>query len=73
MSIVHTHQPDVHPGLLGHLAAAFRAFFHAVMTMAEQSPRMREIDRLQAMSDADLAALGLTRDRIIQHVFRDRI
>ncbi len=73
MSIVHTHQHDAHPGLLGHLAAPFRAFFAAVVTMAEQSPRMREIGRLQAMSDADLAALGLTRDRIIQHVFRDKI
>lgn len=73
MAIIHTHQHAGTSGLLDHLAAPFRTIFNALVTMAEQSPRMREIERLQAMSDADLAARGLTRDRIIQHVFRDKI
>lgn len=34
--------------------------------------RTEQIERLEAMSDADLADLGLTRDQIVLHVFRDR-
>lgn len=31
------------------------------------------IEALEAKSDAELAAMGLTRDRIVPHVFRDRL
>jgi hypothetical protein len=30
----------------------------------------REAERLQMLSDAELAKLGLTRDRIVHHAFR---
>jgi uncharacterized protein YjiS (DUF1127 family) len=30
----------------------------------------REVERLQMLSDAELAKLGLTRDRIVHHAFR---
>lgn len=33
--------------------------------------RQQEIARLQALSDAELAKLGLTRDGIVRHVLRD--
>lgn len=33
--------------------------------------RMTQIARLQAMSDEDLSALGMKRDEIVHHVFRD--
>ena len=33
--------------------------------------RIGEINRLNAMSDAELAAIGVARDRIPHHVFRD--
>lgn len=33
--------------------------------------RMREIQNLNACSDAQLARMGLTRDEIPHHVFRD--
>ncbi len=33
--------------------------------------RTDQIEALEAMSDAELAALGLDRDRIVLHVFRD--
>ena len=33
--------------------------------------RVREMVRLHRLSDAELAALGLTRDGIAGHVFRD--
>lgn len=35
--------------------------------------RRAEVDRLQAKSDAQLAEMGLSRDRIVHHVFRDLI
>jgi uncharacterized protein YjiS (DUF1127 family) len=33
--------------------------------------RMAEIERLHNMSDAELAAIGVKRDEIVQYVFRD--
>lgn len=33
--------------------------------------RTREIERLNAMSDAELNAIGVKRDEIVHHVFRD--
>lgn len=39
----------------------------------ELRARTDEIQRLNAMSDAQLAKLGLTRDGIVRHVFRDQL
>lgn len=38
----------------------------------ESQSRIRQIESLNAKSDAELAKLGITRDRIPYHVFRDR-
>ena len=62
-----------------HAAAArtsgFGAFFsrigRALDTYAQSSRRMRDFERLNAKSDAQLAEMGLTRDKIAHHVFRD--
>lgn len=35
--------------------------------------RMREIERLKCLSDAELAELGITRDEITRYVWADRI
>lgn len=35
--------------------------------------RRAEIEALEAKSDEELARMGLTRDRIVAHVFRDMI
>jgi hypothetical protein len=35
--------------------------------------RLDQVDALRAKSDAELAGMGLTRDRIVHHVFRDRM
>ncbi len=40
---------------------------------AASGAMQREIDRLKAKSDAELAALGLTRDAIVRHVYRDEL
>lgn len=45
----------------------------AVARSFRRASRRDQIDALNAKSDAELAAMGLTRDRIVQHVFRDVI
>lgn len=52
--------------ILAHVAALFTA-------IAEAQSRSDEIQRLQALSDQELAKRGLTRDRIVHHVFRDKL
>jgi len=51
--------------MLAPLSAGFVRFM-------EQQSRSAEIARLRALDDADLAAQGISRDRIVYHVFRDR-
>lgn len=43
------------------------------LTWLDLRSRRERIERLHALSDAELAALGLTRDQIVMHVFRDRL
>ncbi|MDU8912036.1 DUF1127 domain-containing protein [Aestuariicoccus sp. MJ-SS9] len=45
--------------------------FAGMMKIAENNPRLRRARALQALSDAQLAELGLTRETIAHHVFRD--
>ncbi|MDQ7776554.1 hypothetical protein [Paracoccus aminovorans] len=63
------HAPRL-PALFDRLLAAFRRGGEADFARLS---RRAEIEALQAKSDAQLAELGLTRDRIVHHVFADRI
>ena len=60
-------------GLGARLAAPFLAFGRILMKIAEANSRFEQVQRLQSLSDEDLAARGLTRDGIVRHVFRDRM
>lgn len=42
-----------------------------MVRVGEANSRSDQIERLSAMSDAELARRGITRDRIVQYVFRD--
>ena len=53
------------------LAAPFVAFGNAVVKLSEASSRAQLVEKLQNMSDAELAERGITRDQIVHHVFRD--
>ncbi len=48
------------------IGAAFEAY-------AYRYGRLDQVDALRAKSDAELRAMGLTRDRIVHYVYRDRI
>ncbi len=58
------------PGPLRRALAGIAAGFTALL---EAQSRQAELERLRAKSDADLAAMGLTRDQIPEYVFRDFI
>ncbi len=51
-------------GLRAWFARAFEAY-------TRRRSRIDQIEALQSLSDAQLAARGLRRDQIVQHVFRD--
>ena len=49
----------------------FTSIGNGLMKAAEASSRTRQIDVLQSKSDAELAELGIKRDDIVRHVFKD--
>ena len=57
--------------VLAAVADALTGVNQAIAVSRDCDARLRQIDKLQAKSDADLAEMGLTRDDIVRHVFRD--
>ncbi|MEX5578392.1 hypothetical protein [Pseudophaeobacter sp. A-200-2] len=57
--------------VLAILAAPFVAFGRVMIALGEANTRSQKVQRLMAMSDAELAERGLTRDKIVHHVFSD--
>ncbi len=62
-------ETDTQPGALRRF---FRGIGNGMVTYMERQSRAGQIQRLQAKSDAELARMGLNRDQIVRHVFRDR-
>lgn len=50
------------------LAAPFVGIGRFLITLAEASPRMRQLEKLGRMSDADLQERGLTREDEIRRI-----
>ncbi|MGE4325393.1 MAG: hypothetical protein AB7E21_14825 [Pseudodonghicola sp.] len=59
------------------ISRPFVAFGHGLWAwmerIAEANSRQDQIKYLQSLSDAELAQRGIKRDRIVYHVFADRI
>ncbi|WP_146065175.1 DUF1127 domain-containing protein [Albidovulum inexpectatum] len=68
-----TYREHSHHGLLQLLAAPFAALGRILIRIAESSRAMREIERLNQMSDEELAARGLTRDGEIRRIFAGQL
>ncbi|SFD93417.1 DUF1127 domain-containing protein [Roseivivax sediminis] len=49
----------------------FGRILDAMVIIAESNPRLRRVEQLQAMSDEKLAEMGLKREDIVRHVFKD--
>ncbi|MGJ8603436.1 MAG: DUF1127 domain-containing protein [Marivita sp.] len=60
----HDEKPGFFTRLLNGLSEGF-------VQVAEANIRIREVERLQALSDETLAAKGLKREDIVRYVFRD--
>jgi phosphotransferase system HPr-like phosphotransfer protein len=58
-------------GLHARVAAVFAGLGQGVNAAGLKRARLRAIVRLEARSDAELARIGLTREGIAAHVFRD--
>ena len=70
--MAHTAQPTTFGiSILHALAAPFTAIGKAMVAVAEASSRQDQVAYLESLSDEELADKGLTRDRIVMHVFRD--
>lgn len=61
-----TTAPAINP-----IAGVFNRILDALISVSETNHRVREVERLQAMSDDQLAKRGLRREDIARHVFRD--
>ncbi len=51
--------------------AFFAAFARGMERYIERKSRSAQVQQLEAKSDAELAAMGLKREQIALHVFRD--
>jgi uncharacterized protein YjiS (DUF1127 family) len=49
------------------------AFVRGMDAYIERHSRSRQIESLNAMSDEQLATIGVKRDQITRHVFRDQL
>ncbi|WP_249306185.1 DUF1127 domain-containing protein [Rhodobacter capsulatus] len=59
-------------GVAARLSRLPSALGEGLVEVLETGARLREVTRLRAMSDAELALHHITRDEIVPHVFRDR-
>ncbi|MEO0917881.1 MAG: hypothetical protein AAFY31_13005 [Pseudomonadota bacterium] len=64
------HPRFIHQVWLG-LITTVQIVGRALTVNASAEARLRQVQNLQAMTDDELASLGIERDRIVQHVFRD--
>ncbi len=73
MSVIDLNTQKLHDRTLrARVDAFFATLGQGVNAYLERQSRIEEIERLAALSDAELAARGIARDGIVQHVFRDR-
>lgn len=47
------------------------AIWNGLIAMSSSDQRLKQAEKLQAKSDAELAEMGLERSEIVRHVFRD--
>ncbi len=67
----YTTQIDVTPAKRGIFQSLFALFASGMVTQSYQMSRRAQIEALEAKSDEELAEIGLRRDEIAYHVFRD--
>jgi len=66
-----TSHPAVSFPVLGYVSRFFTAIGTGLVRMGENNSRFRQIEALQAMSDAQLAERGIKREDIVRVVYGD--
>lgn len=62
------------PGYFGRsVLGFFSKIGHGLLAIAEANPRVKKMDYLSSLSDAELAAKGLKRQDIARHVFANKM
>ena len=56
---------------LEQVASLFKSFGNAIVYAGEASSRVHRIEALEAKTDVELANMGIKRDEIVHHVFKD--
>lgn len=69
-NLIDTHN-DTRARLMARVDAFFAAMGQGINAYMHRKSRMDQIEALNAMSDAELAGIGITRDDIPRYVFRD--
>ena len=57
--------------ILSAIGSYFTAFGNAMVATSGNNARLQKVERLQAKTDAELKEMGIKRDDIVHHVFRD--
>ena len=56
---------------LSHLSTFLKSIGESFLRAGEASSRIHRVEALRAKTDAELAAIGIKRDDIVHHVFKD--
>ena len=67
MAFITTTRPDFH--LSSFIARPFVAVWNGLIAMAESHPKMVQVNKLNAMSDAQWSERGTTREAEVQRIF----
>lgn len=67
---IHTNAPASAEPFMARVSRGFDAFITRMASFSSANKCLKEVERLNRMSDADLAARGIKRDEIVLHAFR---
>lgn len=76
MAYQHTtrsHGSDIAYSVLHAVKSVFSTIGGAMISVAEANRRVHAVERLNGKSDVELAKLGIRREDIVRHVFRDML
>ncbi len=73
MALTATHTGAAGESALSGIKRFFAALGRGLIAIGESHPRMKRLERLQGLSDQELAKMGLKREDIPRYVFSDYI
>lgn len=71
--MAYTTQATASTGIIAAVQNFFQSLGTALVNVAEANPRMKQVELLQRMTDAELAERGIKREDIVRVVFKDML